>query len=322
MAKLTGYTYVDRSFIISSNNNISRIGQIVQAICAHLGARQPHPALFDRSTVHTDPATIPFSPPPTPPPGSDLTPALFSVPPPSALADPSLDATLRRLGTGYRAPYLVATAQLLLELSAAASLEPAAWLETLRKGNYKGTMQEAREELQQFVGVGPKVADCIALFSLGWHELVPVDTHILQVAQRDYAFPGARGMAVTPLINARVGDKLRAIWGPYAGWCQQVLFFADLKQPAAAAAAAGEKKRKKQVKGEVKREGDENEPVVRKLTFEEEVQALIEQPGKRRRVAVKVEVDQKVAVRKAGGKKPAVVAVKAEEVEPMVKTES
>jgi len=82
------------------------------------------------------------------------------------LAHPSLDATLRKLGTGYRAPYLVATAQLLLELASGAELEPGEWLETLRKANFGGTMQEARDQLQQFVGVGPKVADWLVFWVL------------------------------------------------------------------------------------------------------------------------------------------------------------
>ncbi len=167
----------------------------------------------------------------------------------------------------------------------------------------------------------------IALFSLGWHELVPVDTHVYQIAIRDYSFPGSRATAVTPLINARVADKLRAIWGPYAGWCQQVLFFEKIS-----ASAPGEaKKRKAAVKAEVKEEEEEEEegkPVVRKLTFEEEVQALMEQPGaKRRRTAVQVKVEEKVPAKKGGQAKKAVqrveeVVAEVKEEEDAVKLES
>lgn len=127
-------------------------------ICTHLGSPQPHPSLFTPSTVHSSASTIPPTPPKEEATSFD-SPSLFSVPPPDALAHPHLDATLRKLGTGYRAPYLVATAQLLLRLAHEAGLDPLEWLETLRKGRYEGTMQEAREQLMQFVGVGPKVAD-------------------------------------------------------------------------------------------------------------------------------------------------------------------
>mgnify|MGYP003767271041 CR=1 FL=1 len=38
------------------------------------------------------------------------------------------------------------------------------------------------------LGVGLKVADCVACFSLDHHEAVPVDTHVRQIAIRDYKF--------------------------------------------------------------------------------------------------------------------------------------
>lgn len=142
----------------------------------------------------------------------------------------------------------------------------------------------------------------VALFSLGWHELVPCDTHIYQVAVRDYGFPGAKAATVTPAINARVGDKLRAIWGEHAGWCQQVLFFADLKVSAAGTGASPKRKVAPVVAKLLEEDEEEGKP--RKLTFEEEVAELIDNPGKRRRVSIKVE--QKVLVKKEASPRGAV----------------
>lgn len=35
-------------------------------------------------------------------------------------------------------------------------------------------------------GVGPKVADCVCLMSLDKHDAIPVDTHMWQIAAREY----------------------------------------------------------------------------------------------------------------------------------------
>lgn len=175
------------SFIVSSNNNIARIGQIVNAICASMGRPLPHPSDFTPDSVHSSRATIPANAPPPPKAeeGADGPKAMYAMPSPAALlAHPSLDAHLRKIGAGYRAPYIAATAALLVKLAEEKGVPPEEWLEGLREGTYAGTLEEAREELKVFVGVGPKVADCIALFSLGWHSLVPIDTHVFQVSAR------------------------------------------------------------------------------------------------------------------------------------------
>ena len=44
--------------------------------------------------------------------------------------------------------------------------------------------------LLQLTGVGAKVADCICLMALDKHDVVPVDTHVLQIAVRDYKYRG------------------------------------------------------------------------------------------------------------------------------------
>ena len=39
--------------------------------------------------------------------------------------------------------------------------------------------EEVRAELTKLKGVGRKVADCIALFSMDCDDCIPVDTHVL-----------------------------------------------------------------------------------------------------------------------------------------------
>ena len=54
------------------------------------------------------------------------------------------------------------------------------WLDGLRGQD----LDKVREELTSLMGVGNKVADCIALFSLDCPGSVPVDTHVFQIAQK------------------------------------------------------------------------------------------------------------------------------------------
>lgn len=64
---------------------------------------------------------------------------------------------------------------------------------------------------------------------LGWGEAVPVDTHVWQIAQRDYKFGKAKTKTFSKAMYDSVGDHFRKIWGPQAGWAQSVLFTANLK---------------------------------------------------------------------------------------------
>jgi 3-methyladenine DNA glycosylase/8-oxoguanine DNA glycosylase len=79
------------------------------------------------------------------------------------------ETELRELGLGYRAPYVVDSA----ELIATGELHPT----DVRGLPY----EQARTELTRFIGVGEKVADCVLLFALGYHEAVPLDTWMRKV---------------------------------------------------------------------------------------------------------------------------------------------
>ncbi|KAK0632563.1 N-glycosylase/DNA lyase [Immersiella caudata] len=214
------------SFICSSNNNISRISQMVQKLCLHYG---PYVGKIEGE-------------------------AFYDFPGPEALAASGVEAHLRELGFGYRAKFIAETARIV------STERPSGWLRSLRNPecpsldaadvkpketpakaygktpNYKA----AHEALLELPGVGPKVSDCVCLMGLGWWESVPIDTHVWQIAQRDYNFgKGAKTKTLNKVTYDAVGGHFRKIWGPQAGWAQSVLFTANLKSFAEQAAGKG-----------------------------------------------------------------------------------
>ncbi|TVY78447.1 N-glycosylase/DNA lyase [Lachnellula suecica] len=186
-------------FICSSNNNI------VSNLCLHYGPLIGH---IEDQPFH-------------------------DFPPPGALTGPAVEGHLRELGFGYRAGYIAKTAKKVAEE------KPEGWLESLYNHNDdpdqkmpiggREGYRKAHEELLQLLGVGPKVADCVCLMGLGWGEAVPVDTHVWQIAQRDYKFGKGKHKSLTKATYDAVGDHFRQLWGIEAGWAHSVLFAADLK---------------------------------------------------------------------------------------------
>ncbi|MHA1935045.1 MAG: DNA-3-methyladenine glycosylase family protein [Candidatus Thorarchaeota archaeon] len=89
-------------------------------------------------------------------------------------------------------------------------------LEDLKKANY----EEAHKHLQQLFGVGPKVADCVCLFSLGFLEAFPIDVWIERVIQKRYGIFTATGKSY-----AKKSKAARDYFGRYAGYAQEYLFY-------------------------------------------------------------------------------------------------
>lgn len=198
-------------FICSSNNNISRIMQMVDKLCLHYG---PYIATLDGRRFH-------------------------DFPRPSALTGEKVEAHLRELGFGYRGRFIVATAR---EVDS----HEEGWLDTLRnpespafsqtetagsewKVEGRDGYRSAHEELLKLLGVGAKVADCVCLMGLGWGEAVPIDTHVWQIAVRDYKFGKGRHSSLTRATYEAVANHFRQLWGQEAGWAHSVLFTADLR---------------------------------------------------------------------------------------------
>ncbi|KAJ1567886.1 hypothetical protein HK405_004411, partial [Cladochytrium tenue] len=197
------------SFICSSNNNIARITQMINKLRQTFGT----PIATDISLSAV--------------PGTTPSPQLYAFPSLAPLTAPDAEPRLRALGFGYRARFLAQTAA---ELVARGGEK---YMLGLRDLDYDA----AKEALLGLPGVGPKVADCVLLMSLDKNSAVPVDTHVWQIAQRDYGLPRARSKTLTPAAYAAVADRFRTVFGPHAGWAHLVLFAAELRTPAAAPSA-------------------------------------------------------------------------------------
>lgn len=236
------------AFICSSNNNIARIGQMVQNLCTHFAPKllsYEYPLQGEEQGEDASSAMV-----------IDYHP----FPSPQALAQDGVEQTLRELGFGYRAKYIHQTAKMLCEEHTRPAShrdcdtpvvlreiqqqaqhsrippreikpEPKAdgddtapsphsvhsHLSSLRHLSYP----EARTELLKLQGVGPKVADCILLMSLDQPSSIPVDRHVFQFAAKWYGLRNAK--------YETLAEHFRALWGDYAGWAHSVLFTADLR---------------------------------------------------------------------------------------------
>jgi hypothetical protein len=98
--------------------------------------------------------------------------------------------------------------------------------------SYVSTSTSSRQSvissLLEFPGVGPKVADCIALFSLDRGDTVPVDTHVWSIAARDYAPELRLSKNLNQAVYESIGRVFRERFGVRAGWAHSVLFAAEL----------------------------------------------------------------------------------------------
>lgn len=117
------------------------------------------------------------------------------------------EAKLRAAGLGYRAPFVKGAARMVARGDVG--------LSALRGA----PLSEVRDALLALPGVGPKVADCIALFALGCDDAFPLDRWMLRAVSETLL----DGREVKP----REAETLaRERWGRDAGLAQQYLFHA------------------------------------------------------------------------------------------------
>jgi N-glycosylase/DNA lyase len=149
----------------------------------------------------------------------------YTFPKPSDLAQ-TCPKDLRSCGLGFRAERATETAKLvdIGELS----------LESLRSMDYGA----ARRELLGLPGVGPKVADCVLLFSLEKLEAFPIDVWMKRAATTLYTRhfdPSfiervANKSSLTPKEYETISSFGREYFGRYAGYAQEYLFHLLRKQ--------------------------------------------------------------------------------------------
>ena len=166
------------AFICSATSNIPRIHQNMEAMANSLG----DPLELDGEVRHT-----------------------FALPEQLASAG---EGFLRKLGLGFRAPYVAAAARQVCE----GELD----LDELIRLPYP----ETKSRLMECYGIGAKIADCIAVFSLEKLQAFPVDVWVRR-ALAEWYFP----MQKKPPDRAMV-EWAQEYFGQYAGYSQQYLFHA------------------------------------------------------------------------------------------------
>ncbi|KAI9220109.1 DNA glycosylase [Blastocladiella britannica] len=236
-------------FICSSNNNIPRITAMVRALAVQYGTRVCDGGLMDADEDGE---------------GGEVIPPLFAFPSSADLVAhrDELDAALRALGFGYRAKFIRDSAD---AVEAAGGNR---WLLGLRDLSYAAVLPS----LLDLGGVGRKVADCVMLMSLDKHQAIPVDTHVWQIATRDYGFvPSRATKSLTPTTYQEVTDLFVTKFGDRAGWAHSVLFTADLDRAATRVARGLKKKGARSAS--LSSESDDDLDVVADIVVEENDEA-------------------------------------------------
>jgi N-glycosylase/DNA lyase len=179
------------SFICSQNNNISRISSLVEKLCTHFG---------EKITEYN---------------GRDY----FAFPTLEALnKDEEMESKLRELGFGYRAKYIGTSAKQIIEKGGLK------WLKEIQSLEY----HDAHSQLLTLNGIGPKVGDCICLMSFNFLQAIPVDTHIIQIAQHYVPEISSKLKSMNLTTYRKIGDAFRKVYGDKAGMAQTVLFCKEL----------------------------------------------------------------------------------------------
>lgn len=115
------------------------------------------------------------------------------------------DEELRELKAGFRAPYI---------LDAVCKCKRG---EITKDALKAMSTQECIDKLMEIKGVGSKVANCVALFSLGKRDAFPVDVWIKRIMEELYFKEETKKEVIEEFAKKK--------YGSYGGYAQQYLFF-------------------------------------------------------------------------------------------------
>lgn len=134
----------------------------------------------------------------------------YTFPTPQELSKASVE-DLRKLGLGFRDVRVYETTKIINE-------NP----DKLKELADEKDVNKLKEELLQFPGVGPKVADCIMLFStLKRLEVFPIDVWVRRVMNELYI----KNEDETKINKKEIEQLAKTKYGNLAGIAQQYLFY-------------------------------------------------------------------------------------------------
>jgi len=120
---------------------------------------------------------------------------------------------LSSCSTGFRAKYIKDTVDKIYANKKMENYEDIYNIDWIRSQSD----EDCHQALQKFTGVGPKVADCIMLFSMSKYSAFPVDVWVKRAMQHFYLAPDVSLKKIREFAINKFGDK--------AGFAQQYLFY-------------------------------------------------------------------------------------------------
>ena len=182
------------AYVCSANNNIARISAIIETIAYEFGYQLE--LLGDANAAFPAPDQV--------------------------LADPDHVTNLGKMQLGLERAKNIVKAACRFENG---ELNP----DRLRREPYKDVMtalMEGPRHRSKANGIGPKVADCIALFSLDQLGAFPIDLWVWRAVSEAYPEWGFTEKAKPGDKDLReASEHARQVFGNYAGYANQYLFY-------------------------------------------------------------------------------------------------